>query len=71
MENVTGAYLDGIADARQFLKTNPDLTLEEMEACLNNAKVLVRCTSFAMKDFHKGERDFWKNQIAHKKGQTQ
>ena len=61
--HINGAYLDGIGEGRGFLKANPDLTREEMQGCLDNAKENMKRHSFAMKDYFRGERDFWKNQL--------
>ena len=60
---INGAYLDGIAEGRSFLKANPNLTLEDMKRCYQNACENVKRHNFAMKDCFKGERDFWKNQL--------
>lgn len=65
-QQVTGAYLDGIAEGRRFLKANSDMTLEDMQHALRIAKINVTRHSYAMKDCFKGERDFWKNQIKKK-----
>lgn len=61
--HINGAYLEGIAEGRSFLKANPDLTLEDIQTCYANACENVKRHSFAMKDCFKGERDFWSNQL--------
>lgn len=63
---ITGAYLDGIAEGRSFLKANPDMTVEDMLHALEIAKINVARHSYAMKDYFRGERDFWINQIIKK-----
>ena len=63
MAQVTGAYLDGIAEGRAFLKANPNLTHAEIKTCMENAAANMRRHAFAMKDCYKGQRDFWRYQI--------
>lgn len=68
MQQVTGAYLDGIQEGRSFLKQNPTMTTQEMKRCKENAQELMRQHSYAMKDCFRGERDFWANQIKQRGG---
>jgi len=60
---VTGAYCDGIKDARSFLDNNPDLTADDMQHMANQSIELMQKHSDAMKRFFMGQRDFWRNQI--------
>lgn len=48
-QQVTSAYLDGIKEGRDFLKNFP-------------SEAAMRIHSGVMKEFYKGQRDFWKNQ---------
>lgn len=65
MSQITGAYLDGIAEGRSFLKANPSVSqnVTTMQLLRKNAQDCMRNHSGAMKDCFKGERDFWNNQI--------
>lgn len=65
--SITGAYIDGIKEGRSFLNANHGLTLEEMKKELDSSARLMRSHSDAMKDYFKGQRDFWKNQIKKRK----
>lgn len=49
---VSGAYVEGITEGRQFLKANPGMTDADK-----------RRHSGLMRDAFKGERDFWRNQL--------
>ena len=66
MTQYTSAYIDGIKEGRELFTQFGYLDAnEEYESC----KRLMRTHSGAMKDFFKGQRDFWKNQIKKTKGQ--
>jgi len=62
-KQISSAYIDGIKEGRNLLRANPDMTRTEMEMRLITLNVLCKNHSYAMKDFFKGERDFWKNQL--------
>lgn len=61
--HINGAYLDGISDGRSLLKANPNWGFIEIQTCYKNSRENVKRHSFAMKDYFKGEQDFWKNQL--------
>jgi hypothetical protein len=60
---VSGAYVDGIIEGRQFLKANPWMTAVDKQRCMENAAENMRRHSGLMRDAFKGERDFWRNQL--------
>jgi hypothetical protein len=59
---VTESYLLGIKDGREYLKANPATTLAECEEHAKICAALVKQHAGDMKDFHRGERDFWRGQ---------
>ena len=63
MTQVSQEYIDGIVEARSFLKANPYTTIDNMRVHFENAKALQASHSGAMKQYFKGQADFWKNQI--------
>lgn len=66
MKEVTSAYLDGIKEGRNMYNQHSYLDpAHELESF----NILVKSHSGAIKDFYKGQRDFWKNQL--KKETTQ
>lgn len=63
MKTYTETYILGIKEGREVLNSFPDICpKQEYEGC----KRLLIGASDTMKEFYKGQRDFWHNQI--KKG---
>ena len=56
----------GIKEGRDFLKSFPDISLEEMQSCEQIAAINMKSNANEMRDCFKGERDFWRNQIKKK-----
>ena len=54
------SYIDGIKEGRELYTLFP---LADKQKEYNSNKKLMRKHSGAMKDFFKGQRDFWKAQI--------
>lgn len=53
-------YIEGIKEGRDTLKHFPDLCpLNEYHGC----KRLIKGASYEMKQFYKGQADFWHNQV--------
>lgn len=71
MTQVTEAYLLGIKEGRNHLNNFPELIndIETMQTIAYSSTVLAKNSSGEMKEFHKGDRDFWRNQIKKAKGQ--
>lgn len=60
MKTVSSAYIDGIKEGREVFTQHGYLCPKiEYESFKN----LVLSHSGVMKDFFKGQRDFWKNQM--------
>ncbi len=60
MKTVSTAYIDGIREGREVFSQHRYLCPKIEHESFKN---LALSHSGAMKDFYKGQRDFWKNQI--------
>ena len=62
-QTVSQEYLLGIRDGREY-KKRFDPGLSEMRSLVSNIEETMRTFSAGpVKEYLKGERDFWKNQI--------
>lgn len=62
MQSYSQSYIDGITEGRSYKRAfQPNH--DDMAALLDNAKRCIRISSGPVKDMHKGERDFWANQL--------
>lgn len=60
----TAEYLAGISEGRELLKLDPNLTDCALEMRIEQLRGLIRSASKPVGDLYRGERDFWKHQLA-------
>lgn len=56
-------YTLGVCEGRNLLLMIPNMGVAEMQENMRNMKRLMRSAPPGMKDFYRGERDFWKAKI--------
>ncbi len=63
-QTVTGEYLSGIKEGREYLKRFGKQSADEIRAHIRNLDAcLARGFAKPMADGFRGERDFWSNQL--------
>lgn len=63
-KQVTESYIDGIREGREFLKAHKPSVSDMRDILANIIDTLKGFSSGPVADLLRGERDFWRKQIA-------